>query len=385
MTADHPTIRAAQAFAREHIDPNAAAWERDRRLPRETISAAAAAGLCDLLVPESLGGKGLGVAGLAGVMEALAAGDMAFAFSLVVHNNLAGSIAKRGSREQQAAWIAPMARGEVLGAFLLTEPGAGSDAAAITTTATRDGDGWVLNGEKAWATNASHADLLNVYAQTEPGAGPRGIAAFLVRADQPGVGRVGPYQMFGAHATGAGGFTFQEVQLTADQLFIEPGQAFRAAMSAIDLARVVVAAMCTGMLRRGLAVAVDYVRNRDAFGGPLSDKQGLQWMLADVATDTEAAAALAAGAAAAIDQDDARMAELAAHAKKLAAGAPPCRRQDGAIPRRHDRGAEHRHRPVAVRPVAGGGSVAQFAFRMMVFSTARPPPTRTVSDRVCPS
>lgn len=318
MTDRDALVETARAFAREHIDPKAAEWERDRRLPRETITAAARAGLCDLLVAPQRGGKGQGIDGMAGVMQALAAGDMGFAFALVCHNNLAGSISARGSEAQQDAYLAPMARADLLGAFLLTEPEAGTDAAAIRTRATRDGDGWLLSGEKAWITNASDADLLCVYAQTEPGSGPRGIAAFLVRADQPGVERGAPYHMFGAHATGAGGFTFRDVRLDAGQLFLPPGQAFRAAMAAIDIARVVVSAMCAGMLRRGLEIAVDYLRNRDAFGGPLSDKQGLQWMLADVATDIEAGAALTARATAAIDAGDPGAGVLAAHAKKFA-------------------------------------------------------------------
>lgn len=310
-------VESARTFARDRIDPFAADWERERRLPRETIREAGAAGLCDLIVPAELGGKGLGIAGMAGVMEALASADMGFAFALVCHNNLAGGIAQRGSEAQRDV-LPRMASGETLGAFLLTEPEVGSDATRITTTATRDGEGWRLSGEKAWVTNASDADLLSVYAQTEPGSGARGIAAFLVPADQPGVERTGAYQMLGAHATGAGGFRFHDVALSADQLFIPPGQAFRGAMAAIDLARVVVAAMCCGMLRRGLATAVDYVSRREAFGEPLSHKQGLQWMLADVATDTEAAAALAREAAAAIDAGDARAGVLASHAKKFA-------------------------------------------------------------------
>jgi len=311
-------VQLARDFARDHIEPHAATWERGRRLPREAVTTAAEAGLCDLLVPEALGGKGLGISALSGVMEALAAADMGFAFSLVVHNNLAGAIAGRGTPDQQARHLGPMARAEKLGAFLLTEPGGGSDAAAITTTATRRGDGWVLNGEKAWITNATHADLLNVYAQTEPGSGTRGIAAFLVEANQPGVTRLDGYQMLGAHSTGTAGFRFKGVELSAGQLFIEPGQAFRAAMAAIDLARIVVAAMCAGMLRRGLTIAIDYLKDREAFGGPLSDQQGLRWMLADVATDTAATAALAAEAATAIDAGAPDIAVKAAHAKKFA-------------------------------------------------------------------
>lgn len=211
-----------------------------------------------------------------------------------------------------------MLDGSTLGAFLLTEPGTGSDAAAITTSAMANGDRWILNGEKAWVTNATEAGLLSVYAQTEPGSGSKGIAAFLVRADQPGVIRENAYDMLGAHASGTGGFRFDHVELDASQLFVPPGLAFRAAMEAIDIARIVVSAMCAGMLRRGLETAVDYIKNRQAFGAPLSERQGLQWMLADVATDLEASIALTRAASAALDAGDPSMGVRAAHAKKFA-------------------------------------------------------------------
>ena len=174
-TADHSQaqhmLTTARTFARERIDPEAARWERERRLPREVITAAAAAGLCGLLVPTELGGAGLGVSEMAEVMAALAYADMGLAFSLVSHNNLAGGIAKNGSNRQRAQYLDAMLDGSTLGAFLLTESGTGSDAAAITTSAIATGDRWMLNGEKAWITNATGAELLSVYAQTEPGAG----------------------------------------------------------------------------------------------------------------------------------------------------------------------------------------------------------------------
>ncbi|ETW95331.1 MAG: hypothetical protein ETSY1_31065 [Candidatus Entotheonella factor] len=316
--AAEQVIAAARNFARERIDPEAAGWERDRRLPREVITAAAAEGLCGLLVPVELGGAGLGVSDVAEVMGALAYADMALAFSLVSHNNLAGAIAKKGADHHRSQHLGAMLDGSTLGAFLLTEPGTGSDAAAITTSAMANGDRWILNGEKAWVTNATEAGLLSVYAQTEPGSGSKGIAAFLVRADQPGVIRENAYDMLGAHASGTGGFRFDHVELDASQLFVPPGLAFRAAMEAIDIARIVVSAMCAGMLRRGLETAVDYIKNRQAFGAPLSERQGLQWMLADVATDLEASIALTRAASAALDAGDPSMGVRAAHAKKFA-------------------------------------------------------------------
>ncbi|MDH4144902.1 MAG: acyl-CoA dehydrogenase family protein [Acidimicrobiia bacterium] len=335
-------LDTARQFARDVIDAGAADWERDRRLPREALGAAAQVGLCGLLVPGEQGGAGLGVAGMADVLGVLAAADMGFAFSLVCHNNLVGAIAKRGTAAQRARYVAPMVDGSLVGAFLLTEPGVGSDATAITTTARRDGDGWVLDGHKAWATNGTEADVMNVYVQTEPGSGARGIAAFLVDADQPGVVRGEAYEMLGAHSTGTASFAFDGVRLSADQLFIEPGAAFGAAMEAIDIARIVVSAMCAGMLRRGLETAVDYVAGREAFGQPLAAQQGLRWMLADVATDLEAAVALTDRASAALDAGAADLGVKAAHAKKFATrvamdGLSQCMQALGANGFRQDR------------------------------------------------
>lgn len=335
-------IEIAQRFAREQIDPAAAEWERERRLPREVITTAAAEGLCGLVVPTEMGGADLGISGMAEVMASLAHADMGIAFSLVCHNNLAGGIAKRGSDLQRKRYLPSMLDASILGGFLLTEPATGSDAAAITTTAIADGNGWLLNGEKAWVTNATDADLLSVYAQTAPGTGTRGIAAFLVRTDQPGVIRGDAYELLAAHSTGTGSFRFEDVHLDAEQLFVPPGVAFRAAMEAIDLARVVVSAMCAGMLRRGLEIAVDYISNRSAFGSPLSDRQGLRWMLADVATDLEAAIALTHTATAALDEAAPNKGVRAAHAKKFATrvamdGLSQCMQALGANGFRHDR------------------------------------------------
>jgi len=337
-----PVVETARRFALEAIDPHAPEWERNRRFPRETFTKAAAEGLCGLLVPPEMGGAGLGIGGMAAVMRELAGADMGLAFALVCHNNLAGAIANKGTEFHRERYVGPMLDGSTVGAFLLTEPDTGSDAAAISTTATPQGDGWVLNGAKAWATNATDADVMNCYAQTEPGSGPRGIAAFLIEADQPGVVREDAYEMLGAHSTGTGSFRFENVQLTPDQLFIAPGLAFRAAMEAIDIARIVVSAMCAGMLRRGLETAVEYISSREAFGAPLSDKQGLRWMLADVATDLEAATALTAAASAALDNGDPDMAVRAAHAKKFATrvtmdGLSQCMQALGANGYRQDR------------------------------------------------
>ncbi len=338
-------VDCAREFAAEVMAPNAAAWERERRYPREAFAAAGKAGLCALLVDPSKGGVGLGAVAMAQVMEELAAADFVFTFSLTVHNNLAGNIARNGTPEQCDKYLPAMMAGECLGAFLLTEEKGGSDAAAIECAARRDGDGWVLNGAKAWVSNAASADVLSVYAQTDPAQGWRGIACFLIDTDTPGVKRDEPYAILGGHALGTGGFRFDDCRVGDDAVLLPGERAFKAAMGGIDIARINVAAMCAGMLRDGLETAVTATAQKSAFGQKLSEMQGLQWQLADVATDAHAARLMAFDAAAILERGgDATLA--AAHAKKFATrvaltGLSQCMqalgadglRQDTALPR----------------------------------------------------
>lgn len=293
-TDDHLTeteaslVDEAARFAADHLEPMAETWERERRFATEAFAALGPAGLCGLLVPTEMGGRGVGPVALARVLEELASADLAAAFSAVVHNNMARAVATSGNRDLIGGLLPRLVSGEVLGAFLLTEPEVGSDAAAIGCRAERDGDQWVITGSKAWVTNASRAGSLNVYAQTDPAAGHRGIVSVVVDPDQPGVRRTEPYQMMGAHAMGTGGFEFDGARAPVAHTLAPVGQAFGAAMAGIDLARVLVGAMCCGMLRRSLEVAVGYTATRPVFGSPVADKQGVRWMLADVATDLEA-------------------------------------------------------------------------------------------------
>ncbi|MDP6341939.1 MAG: acyl-CoA dehydrogenase family protein, partial [Alphaproteobacteria bacterium] len=263
-----------------------------------------------------------------------------FAFSLVVHNNHLNSIANAGNPEHIERYLPRMLTGEVIGSFLLTEPQGGSDAAAITTSATRDGDGWRLNGRKAWVTNAAEADLLSVYAQTDPDKGWRGIATFQVEAERDGVVREAPYSTLGAHAMGTGGFRFEDCRVEDRAMLLPPGDGFKFAMSGIDLARACVAAMCCGILRTSLDVALGYAAGRRAFGQRIADFQGLQWQLADVATDLHAARLMAYEAMRLIDAGQAAAIE-AAHAKKFATrvaltGVAECMQAMGADGYKHD-------------------------------------------------
>ena len=325
--AERAVVKRAQAFAGDVVAPNAAQWEASRTVPRAALGQAAAAGLCGLIVPVELGGLGLGATATARVMQELAAADMAFAFCLVVHNNLAGNIARNGTAAQAQRYLPDMLSGRRIGAFLLTEPKGGSDAAAIETRADREGDDWTLDGEKAWVTNAAVADILSVYAQTDPAAGWRGIACFLVAADAPGVERLAAYQLMGGHAMGTGGFRFTGTPVAAEDLLLPAGTAFKAALAGIDLARILVGAMCCGMLQAGLECALDYAVKRRAFGQSTASFQGLQWMLADAATDLEASRLMTYDAARRLDAG-ADTTVAAAHAKKFASRAALARLAD---------------------------------------------------------
>lgn len=307
----------ARRFVAEEVAPQAAEWERRRVYPRETLGKAAALGFAGLLAPQGRGGLGVSMTATARILEELATGCMAFTFALTVHANLVANIARNGSERQRAALLPDLLAGRRIGAFLLTEPGMGSDAQAVACRAVPDGDGWRLNGEKAWISNAAGADVLSVYAQAEPEIGWRGIMCFLVEADREGVTRLEPYALAGSHPLGTGGFRFEDVRLRPGDVLLAKEAAFRAAMGGIDTARIFVGALSVGMMRDALERALAYTATRPAFGQKVADFQGVQWLLADVATDLEASRLLTYAAAAAVDEGrEATMA--AAHAKKFA-------------------------------------------------------------------
>jgi alkylation response protein AidB-like acyl-CoA dehydrogenase len=213
-------------------------------------------------------------------------------------------------------YVPELAAGRLIGCTALTEPGAGSDFAAIAMRATRTADGWRIDGEKAWITNASDADVIVLYAQTEPGSGARGIAGFVVDARRPGFERMPAYALAGQHAIGAGGFRLDGYVAQPDEMLQPPGSAFKAAMVSINGARTYIAAMCCGMVGEALRIARGYGTERSAFGLPLANHQGWRWRLAEAASELAACRLMVAAAAARIDAGaDAQLA--AAQAKLL--------------------------------------------------------------------
>jgi alkylation response protein AidB-like acyl-CoA dehydrogenase len=294
-------IAAVIAFGKTSVAPFAATWEHQRRQPLETMRAAARMGLTRYQAPREKGGFGFSFSAKAAILEALARFHMPFSFCITNTHNAAAKLAREGKPEHLARYLDPLYSGELIGCTALSEPGAGSDFAAITTRAEKVADGWRLDGEKGWIANAANAGLIFTYAQTDPAKGWRGIACFLVDASRPGFERRPPYQLAGGHVIGAGGFRLSDYRAEQIDLISPPGEAFKAALGSINGARTYVAAMCCGMLAEALRLALAYGRQRHSFGKPLLEHQGLRWKLADVATDLEAARALTARAARAID------------------------------------------------------------------------------------
>ncbi len=309
-------MEQVDAFCREHVARHAAAWERERRYPGDAMAAASRAGLTGLMVPAEQGGLGLGLKETAEVVSRIASHDMGLAFALKVHANFTASLVA-SENPLSRRYLDDLLAGRLIGAFLLTEPGVGSDATAIATAARREGDSWLIEGEKAWITNGVAAGLLKVFAQTDPSKGWRGIAAFLIEADANGVERLPAYGMMGGHSSGACGIRFSSVRVEESAMIHAPGDAFKGAMKGINIARAGVAAMCCGMMQAALDTALACITRRKAFGGTIADMQGVQWMLADAATDLEAVRLLTREAVERFDRgEDAMIA--CAHAKKFA-------------------------------------------------------------------
>jgi alkylation response protein AidB-like acyl-CoA dehydrogenase len=312
-------VETAATFTARMITPHAAAWDRaGSPLPRAVVREWASLGLNALQVSPERGGAGASFFAKIAVAEAMARVCMASAFAL---NNIQGSVTRlerEGSPDQIARYLPALMRGELICAPSLSEPGAGSDFAAIATRATRAAGGWRLEGEKAWVTNGAIADLLVMYAQTEPGTGAKGIASFLVDLHAQGITRMPPDALIGGGAIGAASVRLDGVFVPDADLFAPPGQAFKRALRGITGARAHVAAMVCATVETALGIAVRHAAARRSFGRTLLEHQGLRWHLVDVATELEAARMLTYRAAHIIAAGGDAQVE-AAMAKKYAA------------------------------------------------------------------
>ncbi len=314
---DGKLIEQARDFGSRRIQPFAESWEQGHASHTETLRAAAGL-VAPLLVPEALGGKGATFTAFTCVLGELAKFDVGFSCALAVHCNAVFSLARGTNDRIRDRYLQRMMSGEAIGAFLLTEPGVGSDATEIVASAHRDDDAYVLSGEKAWITNAKIADYLAVFVQTDPGSRSKGIAAFAVDAGAEGIEFGAAYDLLGSHAMGACGATLRNCRVPAEDMIAPPREGFKRAMRGIDVARIGVGAICNGVLEAGLETALDYAEARVAFGQPISRHQGQQWKLCEIATQLEASRQLTFRATAMFDREE-DTTVIAAHVKKFTA------------------------------------------------------------------
>jgi len=285
----HEMIRdTVRRFAREHLRPNAAEWDRESRFPREALAELAAMGLAGVAIPEEWGGAGMDHTSLAIVIEEIAAGEGATSTIVQVNNLAAGILLGYGDAAQKERWLKPLARGELLGAFALTEPHTGSDASAITTRAERCERGWRLNGVKQFITSGKNADLAIVFAVTDRAAGKKGISAFVVPTRTPGYVVARIEDKSGQHASDTAQIVFEDCIVPPDHLLGEAGIGYRIALANLESGRVNVAAQSVGMAQSALEAALAYARERRTFGKPLIEHQAVNFRLADMATQIEA-------------------------------------------------------------------------------------------------
>jgi alkylation response protein AidB-like acyl-CoA dehydrogenase len=273
------------------LAPRAAADEEAGRFPREVFRTLGRAGLLGLAYPEEHGGGGQPYAVYLQVVEELAAGWLAVGLGVSVHTLACFPLARYGSPEQRERWLPDMLGGETLGAYCLSEPHSGSDAAALTTKAERDGDAYRLTGTKAWTTHGGHADFYTVFARTGPDKS-RGVSCFEVRAETDGIHPAPPEKKMGLRSSPTAQISFDDVRVPAGDRVGEEGQGFPIALSALAGGRLGIAACAVGLARAALDAAVAYARERRQFGRPIGEFQGLQFLLADMATGVEAARAL---------------------------------------------------------------------------------------------
>lgn len=281
---------AMRDFARERLAPFAAEWDRNCTFPRAALAELAQLGAFGMAVPERWGGAGMDYVSLALALEEIAAGDGATSTIISVNNSVVcGPILAFGTDAQKEQFLKPLASGEKLGCFCLTEPHVGSDASAIRTSAVRDGNEWVLNGVKQFITSGKNAQVAIVFAVTDKAAGKKGISAFIVPTDAPGyiVARV--EEKLGQHASDTAQILLENCRIPAQNLLGAEGGGYRIALSNLEAGRIGIAAQSVGMARAAFEAALKYAQERESFGKPIIEHQAVNFRLADMATQIEVA------------------------------------------------------------------------------------------------
>jgi alkylation response protein AidB-like acyl-CoA dehydrogenase len=321
LTEDQQLLRdEVRRFAVERIQPGVAERDREHRFPLDIFREMGEMGLLGMMVPEDYGGAGTDTLSYLLAVEEVSRVDPAVAVTFSVHNSVCcWPIVRFGSEALKRKVLPVLATGEKLGGFGLTEPGAGSDAGSLKTTARRDGDVWVLNGEKAWITNAGYAGYYVVVARTHPEAGKRGLSAFVVPGDAPGFSSGNPEEKMGLKSSRTAQIYFNDCRVPAENLLGEEGQGLKIALSTLDHSRLGIGAQAAGIHQRALELAVAYAKERVQFGQPIAANQAIQFKIAQMATELAATRALTYAAAAA--EHTPRAGRLAAQAKVYASEA----------------------------------------------------------------
>ncbi|MBP5989728.1 MAG: acyl-CoA dehydrogenase family protein [Piscinibacter sp.] len=291
LSDEHRAVQeAVRNFVQEQIAPHAARWDRESHFPAVELKGLAALGCYGVAVPEQWGGAGLDYLALAIILEEIAAGDGGTSTVVSVNNCPVCSILMAwGSEAQKAQWLTPLARGEMLGAFCLTEPHVGSQADGLKTTAVRDGDHYLLNGVKQFITSGKNGDVAIVMAVTDKAAGKKGISAFLVPTNAPGYLVARLEDKMGQHSSDTAQILFENCLVSAANLIGEEGQGLKIALSGLEGGRIGIAAQSVGMARAAFEAALVYSKERIAFGQPIFEHQAVQFRLAEMATQIEAA------------------------------------------------------------------------------------------------
>ena len=299
---------AARDFAAAELAPHVDAWDRDAHFEPSLIGKLGESGFLGMLIPEQYDGLGLDTLTYLLALEEIAAVDASTAVMMSVHNSLPTQmILRSGSEEQRERFLKPMARGELLGAFALSEPEAGSDAGSLRAQAVRDGDHWVLNGTKSWVTSGSHAGVILVMARTDSSGdrkGARGIGAFIVTPDMSGFNVGKKEDKMGLRASPTVQLNLEDLRVPATNLLGDPSKGFVYALQGLDNGRLGIAAQATGIARAALELSVQYAAERRQFGVPIGDFQAIQFKLADMAVRVTAARALLHASAAAKDRGE---------------------------------------------------------------------------------
>lgn len=291
LTQEQEMIRdSMRAFAQERLAPFAAEWDRDHTFPAQALKELGELGALGMCVPEEWGGAGMDYMSLVLTLEEIAAGDGATSTIVSVQNSLpCGIINKYGTDAQKEEWLKPLARGEKLGCFCLTEPHTGSDASAITTRADRDGDSFVLNGVKHYITTGKYAQMAIVFAVTDKAAGKKGISCFLVPTATPGYSVARVERKMGQHASDTCQIVFDNCRVPATALLGKEGEGYKIALSNLEAGRIGIASQAVGMARSAFEAAVRYAKDRQTFGVPIIEHQAVNFRLADMATQLDAA------------------------------------------------------------------------------------------------